>query len=128
MKEETQGFPAYKRNDVVQVISGKFKGKSGKILRLVRKKNAVIVEKVNLVKRHTKPSQKDPQGGIIEKEAPLNVSKVLPVSSKTGKPVRFSVWLREGGRGEGTKTKKAAGTKAKSPAASKAKAEERGAK
>ena len=57
MKEETQGFPAYKRNDVVQVISGKFKGKSGKILRLVRKKNAVIVEKVNLVKRHTKPSQ-----------------------------------------------------------------------
>src|SRR4051812_49230755 len=94
-QENTQGFPDYKRNDVVQVISGKYKGKSGKILKLLRDKNKVIVEKINLVKRHTKPTQKDPQGGIIEKEAPLHVSNVLPVSAKTGKPVRFSVWKKE---------------------------------
>ena len=98
MKEDVQGFPAYKKNDVVQVISGKYKGKKGKILRLIKDKNKVIVEKINIVKRHTKPSQKDPQGGIIEKEAPLHVSKVLPVSSKTNKPMRFAKWLRENGR------------------------------
>jgi large subunit ribosomal protein L24 len=99
MKEQyEQGCPAYKRNDVVQVISGKYKGKSGKVLRLLKDKNKIIVEKINMVKRHTKPSQKDPQGGIIEKEAPLNVSKVLPVSAKTGKPMRFAKWLRENPR------------------------------
>ena len=119
MKEENQGFPAYKKNDLVQVIAGKYKGKTGKILKLLRDKNSVIVEKINMVKRHTKPTQKDQQGGIIEKEAPLRVCKVLPVSPKTNKPVRFSVWLREGGRGEDTKP--AAGAK-------KTKAKERGAK
>jgi large subunit ribosomal protein L24 len=100
MKEANPGFPAYKRNDVVQVISGKYKGKSGKILRLLKDKNKLIVEKINMVKRHTKPSQKDPQGGIIEKEAPLHISKVLPVSAKTGKPMRFAKWLRENPRKE----------------------------
>jgi len=119
MKDETQGFPAYKKNDMVQVIAGKYKGKSGKILRLVKKKNAVVIEKINMVKRHTKPTQKEPQGGIIEKEAPLRVCKVLPISAKSGKPVRFSVWMREGGRGEGAKA---------TPGAKKTKAKERGAK
>jgi large subunit ribosomal protein L24 len=100
MKQEIQGFPAYKKNDVVQVISGKYKGKSGKILKLLRTKNKIIIEKINVVKRHTKPTQKDPQGGIVEKEAPLHVCKVLPVSEKTGKPMRFSKWLKEGSRKE----------------------------
>src|ERR1039458_2174994 len=98
MKEEVQGYPAYKKNDVVQVIAGKYKGKTGKILRMIKDKQLIIVEKINIVKRHTKPSQKDPQGGIVEKEAPFHVCKVLPLSAKTGKPVRISVWLREGGR------------------------------
>lgn len=95
MKEQTQGFPGYKKNDVVQVIAGKYKGKSGKILKLLKHKNKIIIEKINMVKRHTKPSQQNPQGGIIEKEAPLHVSNILPVSSKTGKPVRFSIWKKE---------------------------------
>src|SRR5476649_778100 len=95
MKEETHGFPGFKKNDIVQVIAVKYKGKSGKILKLIKDKNRIIVEKVNLVKRHTKPTQKDPQGGIIEKEAPLHVSNVLPVSSITGKPMRFSKWKKE---------------------------------
>ncbi len=93
-----QAVPAYKKNDLVQVISGKYKGKTGKILKLLKDKSRVIVEKINLVKRHTKPTQKDPQGGIIEKEAPLHISKVLPISPTTGKPTRFSKWLRENPR------------------------------
>jgi large subunit ribosomal protein L24 len=59
------------------------------------------------VKRHTKPSQTNPTGGIIEKEAPLYVCKVLPVSAKTGKPMRFSKWLRENGREAAAKPAKA---------------------
>jgi large subunit ribosomal protein L24 len=117
MKEQTQdGFPAYKRNDVVQVISGKYKGKSGKVLKLLKDKNKIIVEKINMVKRHTKPSQTVPQGGIIEKEAPLHVSKVLPVSTKTGKPMRLAVWLKENPRVDGpakTSEKPAKAAKAK---------------
>src|SRR5688572_13205468 len=113
MKNEVQGFPPYKKNDLVQVISGKNKGKSGKVLRLLKDKNALVIEKINLVKRHTKPNQQNPQGGIIEKEAPIHVSKVLPKSAKTGKPVRISVWLREGARAAAPK---------------KAKGKERGAK
>ncbi len=95
MKNEEMGFPAYKKNDVVQVISGKYKGKKGKILKMLKTKGLVIIEKVNMVKRHTKPTQNDPKGGIIEKEAPMQVSKVLPLSAKTGKPVRVSIWLKE---------------------------------
>ena len=125
MKENTQGFPAYKKNDVVQVIAGKYKGKSGKILKLLPTKNRLIVEKINLVKRHTKPTQKDPQGGIIEKEAPLHVSNVLPVSEKTGKPMRFSKWKKEAKKetGEAPKGKAKAKTKtAKSAGAEKSSA------
>ena len=88
MKQEIQGFPAYKKNDVVQVIAGKYKGKTGKILKLLKDKNAVIVEKINLVKRHTKPTQKDPQGGIIEKEAPLAIAKVMVLDPASNKPSR----------------------------------------
>ena len=104
LKTQTFKMPPYKRNDVVQVISGKYKGRSGKILRILADKNMVVVEKVNMIKRHMKPSQSDPKGGIVEKEAPLYVSKVLPVSAKTGKPVRIAKWLREEGR-EAKKTK-----------------------
>ena len=109
MKHALQGFPPYKKNDVVQVIAGKYRGKSGKVLRLLKGKGMVIVEKVNMVKRHTKPNQENPQGGIIEKEAPLHVCKVLPLSAKTGKPVRISIWLKEGARSETKAPKKAKG-------------------
>jgi large subunit ribosomal protein L24 len=107
MKQVLQSYPEYKKNDLVQVMSGKHKGKKGKVLNMLKSKGLIIVEKVNMVKRHTKPSQKDPKGGIIEKEAPMHVSKVLPISSKSNKPVRVSVWLRESGK----TTKKARGSK-----------------
>lgn len=123
--EKEVGFPPYKKNDKVQVISGKFKGQQGRILKLIKDKGLVVVEKINLVKRHTKPNQKNPQGGIIEKEAPMHVCKVLPISSKQNKPVRISVWLRETPREARKETStegaegKAKKTKAKSKGGSK---------
>ncbi len=119
--------PRYKRNDTVMVISGKYKGKTGKVLRLLKDKNRVVIEKINVVKRHTKPTQAEPQGGIIEKEAPLHVSKILPVSSKTGKPMRFARWLRENPRGSGGVEAKASGASPKKSSGT-AKAKKSGAK
>lgn len=106
MRDLEMGYPPLKKNDVVQVISGKYKGKSGKVLKLIKDKGLIIIEKINMIKRHTKPNQKNPQGGIIEREAPLQVCKVLPVSSKTGKPMRVAKWLRESGREETKKKTK----------------------
>jgi large subunit ribosomal protein L24 len=82
-----------KKGDLVVVISGKNKGKQGKIARILVEDDRVIVEGVNLVKRHMRPTPKNPQGGILEKEAPLHACKVMPVDPKTGKGtrVRFGV-------------------------------------
>ena len=76
-----------KKGDTVVVLAGKDKGKEGKIVEALPKKGKVVVEGVNKVKRHTKPSQKYPQGGIIQKEAPLNACKVMLVcpATRTGK-------------------------------------------
>ncbi|AGT30569.1 50S ribosomal protein L24 [Geobacillus genomosp. 3] len=85
-----------KKGDKVQVISGKDKGKQGVILAAFPKKNRVIVEGVNIVKKHAKPSQANPQGGIIEKEAPIHVSKVMPLDPKTGAPTRIGYKVIDG--------------------------------
>ncbi len=77
-----------KKNDVVQVIAGKDKGKTGKVMRLVPKKDRAIVEKINMVKRHMKPSQQVRQGGILEKEAPIAISNLMLVCSKCTDPTR----------------------------------------
>lgn len=76
------------KNDIVLVVSGNSRGKQGKILKVFPETERVIVENVNLVKRHTRPSQKNPQGGIIQKEAPIHVSNVMVVCPKCGKPTR----------------------------------------
>jgi large subunit ribosomal protein L24 len=78
-----------KKDDNVIVISGNFKGKTGKILKVFPKKDRVIVEGVNLRKRHTKANQKNPQGGIIEKESPINASNVMYLDPKTSEPTRI---------------------------------------
>jgi len=78
-----------KKGDLVAVISGKDKGKQGKITSVILKDNKVIVEGVNSVKRHVKPSQTNPQGGITMKLLPLHASKVMIVDPKTGKPTRI---------------------------------------
>jgi large subunit ribosomal protein L24 len=77
-----------KRNDTVEVISGKEKGKRGKVLIVLRDKQRVIVERVNFIKRHQRPTQKVRQGGIIEREGSLHVSNVMLVCGKCGKPTR----------------------------------------
>jgi large subunit ribosomal protein L24 len=77
-----------KTGDLVVVISGKNKGRQGKIARVLADDDRVVIEGVNLIKRHLKPTPKNPSGGILEKEAPLHASKVMPVDPKTGKPTR----------------------------------------
>jgi large subunit ribosomal protein L24 len=76
-----------RKGDQVVVISGKNKGKQGKIARVLED-DRVVVEGVNLIKRHMRPTPKNPQGGILEREAPLAACKVMPLDPKTGKPTR----------------------------------------
>jgi len=79
-----------KKGDNVVVIAGKDKGKKGKVLQAFPSESRVIIEGVNIIKRHTRPTQKMPQGGIIEREAPVHVSNVMPFCSKCGKGVRIT--------------------------------------
>ena len=76
-----------KKDDLVQVITGKDKGKTGKVLSVATKNNKVLVEGVNMVSKHSKPSMTNQQGGIIEMEAPIDLSNVMYVHK--GKPVRI---------------------------------------
>jgi len=80
---------AIKINDTVAVISGKEKGKRGRVLMVLPAAERVIVEKVNFIKRHTKPSQKQRQGGIIEREGPIHLSNVQIYCKKCAKPARL---------------------------------------
>lgn len=88
-----------RKGDRVEVISGDHRGEQGKVLLVDKDKNRVLVEGVNLVYRHLKPSRTNPQGGRIRKEAPIHLSNVLPVDPKTGRGarVRFDV-ERQGGK------------------------------
>lgn len=78
-----------RKNDNIVVIAGNSKGSTGKVLKVFPKQNRVIVEGVNLRKRHTKPNQANPQGGIIEMEAPIQVSNVMLIDPKTNEPTRI---------------------------------------
>ena len=86
-----------KKGDTVIVIAGKEKGKKGKVIEALPKKERVVVEGLNLVKRHTKPSQNNPQGGILTKEAPIHVSNVMLVDPESGKPTRVRMVLQADG-------------------------------
>lgn len=78
-----------RKDDTVVILSGKDKGKKGKVIEALPKKGKVVVEGVNKVKRHTKATQKMPQGGIITKEAPINSAKVMLVCPACDKPTRI---------------------------------------
>jgi large subunit ribosomal protein L24 len=82
-----------RKNDSVKVITGNDNGKTGKVLKVFLQESKIIVEGINLKKRHTKPSQKNPQGGIIEQEAPIHFSNVLPLDPKTNKPTRVGTQI-----------------------------------
>ncbi|MFI8495549.1 50S ribosomal protein L24 [Peribacillus butanolivorans] len=85
-----------KKGDKVVVISGKDKGKQGIILEAYPKQNRVLVEGINIVKKHSKPSQINPQGGIISREAAIHVSNVMPLDPKSGKPTRVGYKIENG--------------------------------
>jgi large subunit ribosomal protein L24 len=82
---------AIRKNDTVLVIAGREKGKRGKVLFVLPARERVIVEHVNMVKRHQRPTQKLRQGGIIEREAPLHVSNLMLICSKCDKPTRIGM-------------------------------------
>ena len=87
-----------RKGDTVVVIAGRDRGKSGKVLSVDRSVGKVVVEKLNMIKRHTKPNQKVKQGGILEKEAPLAISNVMFLCPVTKKPTRLGIRVQADGR------------------------------
>ncbi len=86
-----------KKDDVVKIIAGKEQGKTGKVLRVFPAKGRVVVESLNVVKRHTRPNQLNPEGGIVEKEAPLSVSNVMLVCGSCNEATRTGIRLLDDG-------------------------------
>lgn len=85
-----------KTGDVVVVIAGADKGKTGRVLRILQDKNRVVVEGINRVWKHVRPSQRNPQGGRIQKDAPIHLSNVMPMDPSSGKPTRVRFETRDG--------------------------------
>jgi large subunit ribosomal protein L24 len=77
-----------RRDDIVEVIAGEHKGQRGKVLKVMLKRQMVLVQGVNMVHRHVRPSRRNPQGGRLQKEAPIHISNVLPVDEKVGRGAR----------------------------------------
>jgi large subunit ribosomal protein L24 len=87
-----------RKGDTVVVISGKDKGKTGKIQRVLREEGRVVVEGINLVKRHMRPTPRNPSGGILEREQAIHACKVMPVDPSTGKGTRVRMKTLENGK------------------------------
>jgi len=87
-----------KSGDTVRVIAGDHKGSEGKVLRVLRDKNKAIVEGINTVSKHEKPSAQNPQGGIVEKEAPIHISNLSLIDPKSGEITRVGYEVREGSK------------------------------
>lgn len=89
MKANNSERTRLRKNDTVKVVSGNDKGTVGKILFIDRQKGRLIVEGVNIIHRHTKRSQKNPQGAIVKREAPISISNVMMMCPKTNQPTRL---------------------------------------
>ena len=87
-----------KKGDAVFVIAGNYKGREGKVLEVIRATEKAIVEGVNMVKKHTKPNATHPQGGIVEKEAPIHISNLMNKDPKTGTATRIGRKLNDKGK------------------------------
>ena len=87
-----------KKNDTVVVLTGQDKGKTGKVLKVLVDENRALVEGVNMVSKSTKPSAKNPQGGIVKQEAPIHISNLSLVDPKSGKPTRVGIKVAEDGK------------------------------
>jgi len=92
-----------RKDDMVVVITGDHKGARGKVLRVIVDKQRVLVEGVNMVYRHVRPSRRNPRGGRLQKEAPIHLSNVLPVDPKTNRPTRVRMKVEAGGPDGGMK-------------------------
>ena len=88
-----------KKGDTVYVNAGNYKGETGKVLSVDPSKDRAIVEGVNIVKKHTKPNAKNPQGGIVSQEAPIHVSNLQLIDPKSGKPTRVGYRVDGGKKG-----------------------------
>lgn len=87
-----------KKDDKVKVITGKDKGKIGKVLKVIRKKDRILIEHINIVKRHSKPSAKNRQGGILETESPIHWSNVMLMCNKCMTPIRIKMQRLDDGK------------------------------
>ena len=87
-----------KKGDTVYVLAGDDKGKTGRVLNILREEGKAIVEGINIVSKSTKPNANAPQGGIIKKEAPIDLSNLAVVDPKTGKPTRVGFRFDENGK------------------------------
>lgn len=90
-------MPQIKKNDKVKVLSGKEKGRQGKVLKVIKEKGAALVERLNFVKRHTRAGRVGQQGGIIEKEAPIKLAKLMLICPKCSKPTRTGTRVLDDG-------------------------------
>ena len=87
-----------RKGDLVEVIAGKERGKRARVLRVLHKKDRVVLERLQMVKRHTKPTQQNQQGGILEKEGSIHISNVMPIDPGTDKPTRVKILVKDGTR------------------------------
>ena len=92
-----RGMPI-KKNDTVMVTAGKERGKSGRVFKVFPKKNTVVIERLNFVKRHLRPGASHGKGGIVEKEAPIHLSSIQIICSKCNLPTRTGKKILEDGR------------------------------
>lgn len=97
-RNEMQKKLHIKKGDTVVVIAGNDKGRQGKVLEVIRDKDRAIVEGVNMMKKHTKPNAANPQGGIVEKEAPIHISNLMVFDAKAGKGTRVGRKLGDNGK------------------------------
>jgi large subunit ribosomal protein L24 len=96
----SNGSTKLRKGDEVLVISGEDRGKRGKVLKVFRDRNRITVQGVNFIRRHTRPSQSNPQGGILEREAPLHASNVMVFDPQSGQATRVGTRIHEDGRRE----------------------------
>lgn len=87
-----------KKEDTVHVLTGKYKGKQGRVLSVDKTAGRVLIEKINIIKKHMKPNKTYSQGGIIEKEAPIQLSNVMLVCPKCNKPSKIAATVIDGGK------------------------------
>ena len=98
MGGKTLTRPAIRKGDMVRVTTGRERGKSGKVLQVLAKKQRVIIEKLNIIKRHTRPQQKNRQGGIVEREGSIQISNVMLLCPQCNKATRYSLKILTDGK------------------------------